>query len=86
VAKNKTDGLEYVGWKFWFVVFVVTAVPGIYVSYQLVTEQTTFLVPVSMGTIGAAIGAGVISWAVNAILQYRTKKRRLAVRKKVKKR
>ena len=71
VAKDKTSGLEYVGWKFWFVVFVVVAVPAVYASFQLVTERTTPLVPVAMGAIGGH-RAGVVSWAVNSVLQYRT--------------
>ena len=86
VAKDKTSGLEYVGWKFWFVVFVVVAVPAVYASFQLVTERTTPLVPVAMGAIGAAIGAGVVSLAVNSVLQYRTRKRHLAASKKARKR
>ena len=86
VAKDKTSGLEYVGRKFWFVGFVVVAVPAVYASFQLVTERTTPLVPVAMGAIGAAIGAGVVSWAVNSVLQYRTRKRQLAARKKARKR
>jgi anti-sigma-K factor RskA len=86
VAKNKSAELEYVGWRFWFVVFAVVAVPATYLSFQLVTERTTPLVPVSMGAIGAAISAGVVSWAVNSALQYKTRKRRLAARKKAKKR
>jgi hypothetical protein len=45
-----------------------------------------FLVPVAMGAVTAAIGAGLLSWAVNAVLQRRAKKRQLAARKKAKKR
>lgn len=86
MKKNKTEGLEYVGWKFWFVVFVLIAVPGIYASFQLVTDRAVFLVPIAMGGVTAAIVAGVVSWVVNAVLQYRAKKRQLAARKKAKKR
>ncbi|MFO7973903.1 MAG: hypothetical protein R6V12_04635 [Candidatus Hydrogenedentota bacterium] len=86
MKKNKAESLEYVGWKFWFVVFVIVAVPGSYLSFQLVREGTSFLVPIAMGGVGAAVGAGVVSWAVNAVLQYWAKRRRLAARKKVKKR
>jgi hypothetical protein len=86
MKKNRTEGLEYVGWKFWFVIFVLIVIPGIYVSFQLVTDRALFLVPIAMGGIAAAIGAGFLSWAVNAVLQYRAKKRHLAARKKAKKR
>ena len=63
VAKDKTSGLEYVGWKFWFVVFVVVAVPAVYASFQLVTERTTPLVPVAMGAIGAALLGSLADYA-----------------------
>ncbi|HOD50058.1 MAG TPA: hypothetical protein PLM14_08285 [Candidatus Hydrogenedentes bacterium] len=86
MAKKKADSIEYIGWTFWFVVFVLIAIPAIYVSFQLVTERTTFLVPISMGGISAAVGAGLLSWAVNVVVQYRVKKRQLAARKKAKKR
>ena len=82
---NTSNDLDYVGWKFWFVIFVLIAVPGVYFSFQLVTERTTFFVPVAMGGIAAAIVAGVLSWAVNAVLQSRAKRRQLAARKKAKK-
>ena len=86
MAAKKTDAFEYAGWKFWCVVFVLIAIPAIYASFQLVREDTTFLVPVSMGGITAAIGAGLVSWAINSVLQYRAKRRQLTVRKKARKR
>ena len=86
MAAKKADAFEYVGWKFWGVIFVLIAIPAIYGSFQLVREDTTFLVPVSMGGITAAIGAGLVSWATNSVLQYRAKRRQRTVRKKAKKR
>ncbi len=86
MAVKKADAFDYVGWKFWFVVFTLIAIPAIYASFQVVREGTTFLVPVAMGGITAAIGAGLVSWALNSALQYRAKRRQLAARKKAKKR
>lgn len=73
------------GWLFWIVVFVVLIAPSIYGSWQIVEQDASPIIPISMGVVGSAVGAGVVSWAVNFVLQTRRRKQRLADRKKAKK-
>ena len=86
--KKKKSSFEFdaAGWPFWTVLFVLLVGPGIYGSLQLVRSGANPMLPVGMGVVSAAIGAGVVSWAVNSVIQWRRKKKRLAERKKARKR
>jgi hypothetical protein len=86
VTKKESFKFDAAGWLFWTVVFAVLIGPLIYLFWNVVYETTSRIVPVGMGVVGAAIGAGFISWAVNAVIQVHTRKKRLQERKKAKKR
>jgi hypothetical protein len=86
LAKKGSFEFDAAGWLFWIIVFAILVGPAIYGSFKIVYDRTSRLIPFAMGVVGAAIGAGVVSWAVNAVVQRRRKKKRLAERKKIKKR
>jgi len=75
-----------VGWLFWAVLFVILLGPCIYGTWKITYGGTFPLLRIGTGAVGAAMGAGLISMAVNGVLQHRYKKQRIAERKKVKKR
>ncbi len=85
MAKKESFTFDAAGWLFWSVVFVVLVGPLTYLSWNIVYETASRIVPVGMGVVGAAIGAGFISWAVNALVQFRAKKKRVQERKKARK-
>jgi len=84
--KEKEEYWDSVGWLFFAVWFVLLVGPCIYGLSQIVTEGTSALVPFAVGPVFAAVAAGLIAWAVNSVLQFRAKRRRIAARKKVRKR
>ena len=86
MAKKDSFEFDAAGWLFWLIVFVALIGPAIYGCSKIVYARTSAVVPIGMGVVGAAVGAGVVSWAVNAVVQRRRKKKRLAERKKSKKR
>lgn len=77
--------LEYAGWLFWLVTAAILLGPITYGAFQLVREREGPFVPIGIGIIVAAFASGVITWAVNAVLQWRLKQRRVATRKKTRK-
>lgn len=81
MATKKHTQIETVGWKFWLVAFVVLIVPGYLALLPITRESTPWYALAAGGVVFAAIGAGVVSWAVNSLLQYRVRKRRHAERK-----
>lgn len=86
MAKKGSFEFDAAGWLFWIIVFAAFIGPAIYGCSKIVYSRTSVVVPIGMGVVGAAVGAGVVSWAVNAVIQRRRKKKRLAERKKGKKR
>jgi len=86
LAKKGSFEFDAAGWLFWIIVFAAFIGPAIYGCSKIVYSRTSVVVPIGMGVVGAAVGAGVVSWAVNAVIQRRRKKKRLAERKKGKKR
>jgi len=87
MAKKKQNRFEAAGWRFWGVSFAVILGPLWYGAHAMVKEDTPFLGTVAIALISAAVGAGLITWAVNSVLQYFAKKRyaeqrRLAKRKR----
>lgn len=85
MTKNRKWEFDAAGWGFWIVLLVLLVVPCFYLSKRVVFEGTRIYVTIAIATVMAAIGAGVISWAVNAVLQRHRKKQRNEVRKKAKK-
>lgn len=85
VSKSAWWNIDAAGWVFWLIVFVLLSGPGIYAAWRIVYPETSRLVPIVVGMILAAVGAGVVSWAVNAVIQRQHKKLRIARRKKARK-
>lgn len=86
MAKSSRREFDAAGWLFWTLVFAVLAGPGMYLAFKFTDKGSFILLRLGAGAMIAAVGAGVISWAVNTVLQYRNRKRRVAKRKKAKKR
>lgn len=83
--KNKNaERFEAAGWTFWLVVFGLLAGPCVYLAWTVTEEEALAPLRVGAGAVLAALGAGVVSWAVNSVLQRRARKRRAAQRKKTK--
>jgi uncharacterized protein (DUF2062 family) len=76
---------DSVGWVFWFVMLAIFSGPFIYWAWQQKYESTPWATPIILGLIGGAIVAGVVSSAVNGVLQYRARHRHLEIRKVSKK-
>ncbi len=85
MAKKETVRTYSVGWLFWLITMGIFAGPAIYVCFKIVVEGTFFMVPVGFGLIAAALAAGILSWAVNAVLQFRNRRARLKARKAARK-
>lgn len=84
---NRSKGIDSVGWGFWIICFGVLVVPCVFLSWTVSYEdaRSRFL-PLLLGVVLAALGAGFLSWSVNAVVQSRLVKKRKADRKKSKKR
>ncbi|HEO72245.1 MAG TPA: hypothetical protein ENN80_13370 [Candidatus Hydrogenedentes bacterium] len=85
MASNRAA--EFVaGWLFWTILCVLLAGPCIYGVWRITEDDSYVLLRVGVGIVAAAIVAGMIAWAVNSVVQWRYRKRRLEERKKAKKR
>ncbi|MBI5091407.1 MAG: hypothetical protein HZB26_03075 [Candidatus Hydrogenedentes bacterium] len=82
---KKNDNTFVAGWTFWGIVFVVLSPPAIYYCMRIVDPEEEFIIPVGMGFLLAALGAGIVAWAANAALQWFQKRRKIETRKKTKK-
>ena len=82
--KNRTTyRFESVGWGFWLICFVVFYGPATYVGfYYSYEDMRAGMLPWVIGFALAAVAAGLLSTAVNYILQKRVE----ILRKKAKKR
>jgi xanthine/uracil permease len=86
VSKDKKSWkFDAAGWLFFLAMLLVLVAPCIAVAWRFIYPAYTRWYPVVTGIVVAAIGAGTVSWAVNAVLQWRQKKQRIARRKKAKK-
>ena len=85
MSKEHWLKFDAAGWLFWLVVFFVLVGPCVYGTWQVVYSTVSRTVPIVTGLVLAAVGAGLVSWAVNAVIQHRQKKQRIARRKKVRK-
>ena len=77
--------LDAAGWLFWVITFLVVLAPCIWGAWQIPYTTKSPWIPIVFGAVGAAVAAGLVSWAVNAVLQWRRKRQRIAERKKLKK-
>ncbi len=81
--------IEEVGWIFYGVVFVLLCPGSIWLSYAFTFETAPTIIRAGCGVFIAAMGAGLIAWAVNELLHRlsirRQKKRKKAEKKKKKK-
>ena len=73
------------GWLFWLFIFLLLLWPGIFLASKIIYAIYGRWYPIVMGAVLAAVGAGVVSWAVNSVLQRRQKKLRSQARKKARK-
>lgn len=79
VASARRDS---VGWTFWLVTFAILAVPCWFFSYQSVYESDKDgFIPYVMAGALAALGAGLLSYAVNLYYRVRTESEKKAARK-----
>ncbi|HIJ72766.1 MAG TPA: hypothetical protein HPP83_01575 [Candidatus Hydrogenedentes bacterium] len=84
--KAKTLRLDAAGWTFWIVVFLVMLAPCTYAAFKITYEGASWTAPVGIGIVAASLAAGLVTWAVNSVLQRQAKKRRQIRRKETKKR
>jgi TRAP-type C4-dicarboxylate transport system permease small subunit len=85
VAKEERWKFDAAGWTFWLVIFLILVGPSVYGAWKIVYSSASRTVPISAGIVFAAIGAGFISWTVNAVIQRKRKKERIQRRKKARK-
>lgn len=87
MAKQKSSfEFDAAGWLFWTFLFLVLVGPCLWLAWRITYDTANVLVRIGMGVVSAAVGSGVLSSAVNWVLQRRRKKQRLVERKKAKKR
>jgi hypothetical protein len=84
VTKKKEWEFDAAGWAFWVILFLVLIGPCIYLGKIVCYDDTSPTVWVGFGIVFSAIGAGLISWAVNSVVQRRRKRQRIVERKKAK--
>lgn len=88
MAKKKSKsskGIEGAGWVFWTIVFAVSTGPSIWFCWRITYGGVSRLAPIALGVILAAFVAGVVTWAVNGVIQSRLEKKRRAGKKSRKK-
>ena len=85
MSKKRTKQVDAVGWIFWLVVFIVLIPAGFYGAHKITREDVSHLVSFGIGVLAAAIAAGFVSWAVNAVIQFFRERERKAQRKRARK-
>ena len=86
MSKKTSFEFDAAGWLFWAIVLVLLLGPCLYGAWKITYSGTSWPIRIGIGSVSAAVGAGFVSWAVNAVLQRRLKKQRLSERKKKRKR
>ncbi len=82
---NKPKKLDSVGWGFWLICFVLLYGPCWYLGYHYsYDDRRNGLLPWAVGFTLAAFGAGLLSFAVNYVLQTWQERARKRARKKAK--
>jgi protein-S-isoprenylcysteine O-methyltransferase Ste14 len=70
------------GWTFWLIVFVVLLVPTVVGARMIKSTDATLGQSLGVGAVLAALGAGIVAWATNAMLGIVRKRRHAAKEKK----
>lgn len=86
MAKKASSLFDSAGWLFWLILFLAFLAPCIITAWKFSYAHASRIFPIGVGVVMAALSAGIMSWAVNSVLQSRLKKQRIAERKKTKKR
>lgn len=81
-----TKELLEAGWEFWIFSFVAALGPCLFFGLRVTRESAPRLAPISFGLIAAALGAGVLSWAANSVIQRRAERNRKREKKQNRKR
>ena len=82
--RRKKRKWDSVSWGFYLICYIVVVAPVVYIIWQFKSPIAAPGQTFAVGLFLALIVAGVITWGVNAILQYRAAKRREAERLKMK--
>ena len=70
--KEKSKGIQEVGWGFWLICFVVFYGPSWYIAREFsYDDRKVGLFPMIVGFAIAAFGAGLLSFVLNFIIQKR---------------
>ena len=85
MPNEKKPKFDAAGWGFWGIMFALFLAPSIYGVWTYTLRVQRSEIAIGAGMVLAALAAGIVSWAVNAIVQHRLKKQRLAERKLAKK-
>ena len=85
MRKSWSSLFDTAGWLFWLIIFLLLLWPGILIASRFIYAVYGRWYPFVTGAILAALGAGVVSWAVNSVLQRRRKRLRTLARKKARK-
>ena len=79
---EKKKGIEAVGWGFWLICFAIFFGPSLYLGYTIsYDDRKGGVLPWVIGFSLAALGAGLLSFMVNFIIQKRIESRRKRARK-----
>ena len=84
--KEKSRWFDSAGWVFWLITFAVFVAPCIYAAVKFTYPEISWPVRAGTGLVSASIGAGLFTFSVNAVLQWRIRRQRLAKRKEAKRR
>ena len=84
--KKLLTHFDAAGWPFWTVLFVLLLGPCIYGVASLTFKGVGWYIPIIVGVVCASVGAGLIAWGVNSVLQSRQKKLQIVARKAAKRR
>jgi len=83
VAKKEKQNWTFdaAGWPFWFVLFFIFAIVFIYIGIKFRDKDTALYSVLGLAAVLGATSAAIVSWAVNSVLQYIAKRRRIAEKK-----
>ena len=81
MTKEKKELFDAAGWGFWGILFVLFLAPSVYGVWHIIYRVQRGPVAIAAGVVLAALLAGIVSWAVNMVIQRRRKKQRQADRK-----
>ncbi len=81
--KPRTTLDLFAGWGFWLFVFAVLYVPSwFWLSRNAYNDTKTGIFPWTGALVLAALGAGIVTWAVNTALRWWSRRAQRAARRK----